>query len=42
MSMTKLGLEKQQLRGKMIECFKILEGFTNVEPSKMLLIDNTP
>ncbi len=34
-------LEKRQLRGKIIECFKILKGFTNVDASKMFLIDNT-
>ncbi len=30
-------LEKRRLRGKLIECFKILKGFTNVDTSKMLL-----
>ncbi len=34
--------EKRGLRGKIIECFKILKGFTNVEASKMFSIDNTP
>ncbi len=28
-------LEKQGLLGKIIECFKILKGFTNVDASKM-------
>ncbi len=34
-------LEKQRLRGKIIECFKILKGFTNVDASKMFSIENT-
>ena len=34
-------LEKRRLRGKLIECFKILKGFTNVDASKMFSIDNT-
>ncbi len=34
-------LEKRQLRGKIIECFKILKGFMNVEASKIFWIDNT-
>ncbi len=34
-------LEKRRLRGKIFECFKILKGFTNVDASKMFLIDNT-
>ncbi len=37
-----LFFEKRRLRGKIIECFKILKGFTNVDANKMLLIDNTP
>ncbi len=36
-----LSLEKRGLRGKIIECFKIQKGFTNVDHSKMFLIDNT-
>ncbi len=35
-------LEKRRLRGKLIECFKILKGFTNVEVSGMFSTDNTP
>ncbi len=34
-------LEKRRLRGKIIECFKILKGFTNVDVNKMFSIDNT-
>ncbi len=34
-------LEKRRLRGKFIECFKILKGFANVDASKMFLTDNT-
>ncbi len=34
-------LEKRRLRGKIIECFKILKGFINVDPSKLFSIDNT-
>ncbi len=33
-------LEKRRLRGKIIECFKIFKGFTNVDASKMFSIDN--
>ncbi len=36
-----LSLEKRRLRGKIIECFKILKGFTNLDASNMFLIDNT-
>ncbi len=35
-------LEKQRLRGKIIECIKIFKGFTNVDASRMFSIDNTP
>ncbi len=35
-------LEKRRLHGKIIECFKILKGFTNVEARRMFSIDNTP
>ncbi len=34
-------LKKRRLRGKIIECFKIFKGFTNVDASKMFSIDNT-
>ncbi len=34
-------LEKRRLRGKIIECFKIREGFTTVDANKMFSIDNT-
>ena len=34
-------LEKRRLRGKNIECYKILKGFTNVDANKMFSIDNT-
>ncbi len=30
-----LSLEKRRLRGKLIECFKILNGVTNVDPTKL-------
>ncbi len=33
-------LEKRRLRGKPIECFKILKGFTNVYANKLFSIDN--
>ncbi len=33
-------LEKRRLRGKLIECFKILNGFTNVDRSKLFMIDD--
>ncbi len=34
-------LEKRRLRGKLIECFKILNSFTNVDTSKLFMIDDT-
>ncbi len=34
-------LGKRRLRGKIIECFEILKGLTNVDASKMFSIDNT-
>ncbi len=34
-------LKKRRLRGKIIECFKILKEFRNVDASKMFFIDNT-
>ena len=33
-------LKKRRLRGKLIECFKILKGFTNVEFDKLFLVDD--
>ncbi len=33
-------LEKHHLRGELIECFKIRKGFTNVDASKLFLIDD--
>ncbi len=41
---TQLGqfsFEKRHLQGKIIECFKILKGFTNVDADKMFSIKNT-
>ncbi len=35
-----LSFEKRRLRGKLIECFKILKGFTNVDTNKLFSIDN--
>ncbi len=34
-------LEKRRLRGNLIECFKILEGCTNVDASQLLSIGNS-
>ncbi len=34
-------LEKRRLRGKLIQCFKILEGFTNVDANRLYLIDDS-
>lgn len=34
-------LEKRRLRGQLIECFKILNGFTNVDPTTLFEIDDT-
>ncbi len=34
-------LEKRRLRGKLIECFKILKGFTNVDASKLFSVGDT-
>ncbi len=31
-------LESRRLRGKLIECFKTLNGFTNVHPTKLFLL----
>ncbi len=33
-------LEKRRLRGKLIACFKILKGFTNVDAKKLFSTDN--
>ncbi len=33
-------LEKRRLRGKPIECFKILKGFTNVDTNKLFSIND--
>ncbi len=33
-------LEKRRLRGKLLECFKILKVFTNVDANKVFSIDN--
>ncbi len=34
-------LEKHRLRGKLIECFKILNGFTNVDPTKLFVMNDS-
>ncbi len=40
-SLSLFSLEERRLRGKLIECFKILKGFTNVEASKLFSVDDT-
>ncbi len=40
-SLNLFSLEKRRLRGKLIECFKILKGFTNVDASKLFSVDDT-
>ncbi len=40
-SLNLFSLEKRLLRGKLIECFKILKGFTNIDASKLFSTDNT-
>ncbi len=40
-SINLFSLEKCRLRGKFIECFKILKGFPNIDASKLFSIDNT-
>ncbi len=40
-TLNRLSLEKRRLRGKPIECFKIVNDFTNVDRSKLFLIDDT-
>ncbi len=37
----RFSLEKRRLRGKFIERFKILNGFTNVDPTKLFLMDDS-
>ncbi len=34
-------VEKRQLRGEIIECFKILKGFTNLDAVMLFSTDNT-
>ncbi len=34
-------LEKRRLRGKLIECFKLLNGFTNVDVTKLFMMDDS-
>ncbi len=34
-----LSFEKRRLRGKLIECFKMRKGFTNVDANKLFSID---
>ncbi len=34
-------LKKRHLRGKLIECFKILKGFRNVDANRLFLIDDS-
>ncbi len=34
-------LDKRRLRGKLIECFKIPNGFTNVDPTKLFVMDDS-
>ncbi len=36
-----LSLQKRRLRGKLIECFKILKYFTNEDRSKLFMINDT-
>ena len=40
-SLNLFSLDKRRLRGKLIECFKILKGFTNVDPRQLFSIDNS-
>ncbi len=40
-SQSLFSLEKLRLRGKLIECFEIRKGFTNVDGSKLLSLDDT-
>ncbi len=34
-------LEKHRLRGKLIEYFKILKGFTNVDANRLFILDDS-
>ncbi len=34
-------LEKRRLRGKLIEYFKLLNGFTNVDATKLVMMDDS-
>ncbi len=34
-------LEKRRQRGKLIECFKILRGFTDEDPTKLFEMDDS-
>ncbi len=34
-------LEKRRLRGKLVECLKILKGFTNVDANKLFSVNDT-
>ncbi len=34
-------LERKCLRGKLMEYFKILNGFTNVDPAKLFVMDDS-
>ncbi len=40
-SLNLFSLKKRWLRGKLIECFKIFKGFTNVDASKLFSVDDT-
>ncbi len=40
-SLNLFSLNKRQLQGKLIECFKILKGFTDVNASKLFSLDDT-
>ncbi len=40
-SLNLFSLENHRLRGKLIECFEILKGFTNEDASKLFSVDNS-